>query len=181
MNLRLPAPKAGALPGCATPRTFRKAYHFFVRLGRGIRQVLVPTLAAPRKSVGFASRRPNSAGHTILKYAEASSKNRQPHVSEERFRLRVSVRSRSPPFLQALRRPRSSREHAAIQTVAGACAAPSSSAQAGVVVRTTPVLLGRRRTIGVLLFPPERLGLNNRSRGRANRAVGCSRHTRVGP
>ena len=83
MNLRPPAPKAGALPGCATPRTHRKAYHLFVSVGRGIRQVLVPNIAEPRKSVGSASRRPNSAGHTILKYPEVSSKPRQPHVSKE--------------------------------------------------------------------------------------------------
>jgi hypothetical protein len=52
-----PLPKHVRLPGCATPRTHWKAYHFLVLVGRGIREVLVTNIPASRKSVRSASRR----------------------------------------------------------------------------------------------------------------------------
>jgi len=43
-----------------------------------------------------ASRRPKPAGHTILKYPEVSSKDRQPHVSEDERNLSLSKRGLDP-------------------------------------------------------------------------------------
>jgi hypothetical protein len=51
LNLRLPAPKAGALPGCATPRTTWKYYHVELAAVFASKQVLLLLVLCPQEIV----------------------------------------------------------------------------------------------------------------------------------